>query len=106
MAGGAMVGEGLRTRHKMKEATTRTILRRLEAKGYVMHRQQGRTYVYSVVVQPENVAMRTIRQIMDRFGGGSAQALVAGMVEHEVIDSDELRELSRRLRRRRKAGEQ
>ena len=47
----------------------------------------------------ENVAMRTIRHIIDRFWGGSAQALVAGMVEQEVIDPAELRELSRRLRR-------
>ncbi len=93
------VRDGLRNRHPMKEATARTILRRLEAKGYATHRQEGRTYVYSGVMQPENVAMRTIRHIIDRFWGGSAQALVAGMVEQEVIDPAELRELSRRLRR-------
>ena len=89
--------EGLRTRHAMKEATARTILRRLEVKGYVTHRLEGRTYIYTAKMQPENAAMRTIRNIIDRFWGGSAQALVAGMVEHEVIDPAELRELSSRL---------
>ena len=80
-------------RHPMKEATARTILRRLQAKGYATHTEQGRTYVYSGV-QPKKMAMKSIRQIIDRFWNGSAKALVAGMVEHEVIDPDELRELS------------
>ena len=97
--------EGVRTKHPMKEATARTILRRLEEKGLAMHRLEGRTYIYSAVMPPENVAMRTIRQIIDRFWGGSAQALVAGMVEHEVIDPAELRELSRKLRRPRDVRE-
>ena len=92
------VRKGLMKRHPMKEATARTILRRLEAKGYVTHVEQGRTYVYSGV-QPKNMAMRSIRQIIDRFWNGSAKALVTGMVEHEVIDPGELRELAKKLER-------
>ena len=95
------VREGLMKRHPMKESTVRTILRRLEAKGYATHTEEGRTYIYSVV-RLENVAMRTIRQIIDRFWGGSAPALVAGMVDHEIIDPAELRELSKKLKRPRK----
>ena len=95
------VREALMKRHPMKESTARTILRRLEDKGYASHTEQGRTYVYSAV-QPEKVAMRTIRQIIERFWGGSARALVAGMVDHEVIDPPELRELSKKLERQRK----
>jgi len=95
------VREALMKRHPMKESTARTILRRLEDKGYASHTEQGRTYVYSAV-QPEKVAMRTIRQIIERFWGGSAPALVAGMVDHEVIDPPELRELSKKLERQRK----
>src|SRR5262245_45561770 len=74
------VREGLRKRHPMKESTTRTVLRRLEAKGYASHKEEGRTYVYSAV-QPDKLGMRAIRQIIDRFWGGSAQALVARMVD-------------------------
>ena len=98
------VREALMKRHPMKESTARTILRRLEDKGYASHTEQGRTYVYSAV-QPEKVAMRTIRQIIERFWGGSARALVAGMVDHEVIDPPELRELSKKLERQRKRKE-
>jgi predicted transcriptional regulator len=93
------VREGLAARHPMKDATVRTILRRLEEKGYVFHREEGRTYIYSGAEKPENVARRAIRQIADRFWGGSVPALVAGLVEQEAIDARELRELAKKLER-------
>lgn len=93
------VREGLRARHAMKDATVRTVLRRLEEKRYATHREEGRTYIYSGLEQAENVAMRAIRQIADRFWGGSVEALVAGMVEHEAINPQELADLARRLKR-------
>ena len=94
------IRQGLEATHAMKDATARTILRRLEEKGYAQHREEGRTYVYSGVEEAENVAMRAIRQIIDRFWGGSAEALVAGMVEQEVIDPQELRELAKKLEKK------
>jgi len=94
------IRQGLEATHAMKDATARTILRRLEEKGYAQHREEGRTYVYSGVEEAENVAMRAIRQIIDRFWGGSAEALVAGMVEQEVIDPHELRELAKKLEKK------
>ncbi|MBI4893595.1 MAG: BlaI/MecI/CopY family transcriptional regulator [Acidobacteria bacterium] len=93
------VREGLAKRHAMKDATARTILRRLEEKGYATHREEGRTYIYSGVERAENVAVRAIRQIADRFWGGSVTALVAGLVEQEEIDARELRELASKLER-------
>jgi len=98
------VREGLMKRHLMKESTARTILRRLEAKGYASHTEQGRTYIYSAV-RPDKLGIRAIRQIIDKFWGGSARALVAGMVDDEVIDRAELRELSKTIERRRKKKE-
>jgi predicted transcriptional regulator len=94
------IRQGLESTHAMKDATARTILRRLEEKGYVQHKEEGRTYIYSGAEQAENVAMRAIRQIIDRFWGGSAEALVAGMVEQEVIDPHELRELAKKLEKK------
>ncbi|WP_321475407.1 BlaI/MecI/CopY family transcriptional regulator [uncultured Paludibaculum sp.] len=98
-ASAEQVREALNDTHPMKDATARTILRRLEEKGYATHREEGRTYIYSGAEQPQNVAMGAIRQIIDRFWGGSAEALVAGMVEQEVIDPAELRALAAKLER-------
>jgi BlaI family penicillinase repressor len=93
------VREKLHKTHPMKDATVRTILRRLEAKGYATHREVGRTYLYSGVEQPESLAVRALRQVIDRFWGGSAHALVVGMVEQDVIEPAELKRLSERLER-------
>lgn len=99
-ASAEQVRAALTETHPMKDATVRTILRRLEEKGYATHREEGRTYIYSGAEQPQNVAMTAIRQIIDRFWGGSAEALVAGMVEQEVIDPAELRALAAKLAER------
>lgn len=101
-ASAEQVREGLKETHAMKDATARTILRRLEEKGYATHVEEGRTYIYSGAEQPERVAMGAIRQIIDRFWGGSAEALVTGMVEQEVIDPAELRALAAKLEQARK----
>ena len=64
----------------MKDATVRTILRRLEEKGYVTHRVEGRTYIYRGLERPEKAAVSAIRQLLDRFCGGSVEQLLVGMV--------------------------
>ena len=94
------VREVLSKHHFMKESTCRTILRRLEEKGYVSHRVEGRTNVYQGVEPPTNVAAKAVRHIIDRFCGGSVEQLLVGMVESEVIDKDELKELARKIARR------
>jgi len=84
-------------RNPLKDSTVRTILRRLEEKGYVRHRVEGRTYIYSGVEAPRNLAVRAVCQIIDRFCGGSVEQLLVGMVENEVLDGGELRDLARKI---------
>ncbi len=46
------VREDLASKHPMKESTMRTLLGRLESKGYLKHKIEGRPYVYSSVDEP------------------------------------------------------
>jgi predicted transcriptional regulator len=91
-------------RHPMKESTARTILKRLEQKGYAKHAVDGRTNVYTGVDEPQNVAAGAIRQIIDRFCGNSVEQLLLGMVNHDVVDERELLRLAQRIARRKKGG--
>src|SRR6188508_1108303 len=59
----------------LKESTVRTILRRLEEKGYALHDVEGRTYVYRPRVAAQNVAAQQVRGIIDRFCRGSVENL-------------------------------
>jgi BlaI family transcriptional regulator, penicillinase repressor len=84
-------------RHKLKDSTVRTLLRRLEDKGYVEHDVEGRTYVYRPRVKPQNVASQQVRGIIDRFCRGSVENLLVGMVDDNLITPDKLRELADRI---------
>jgi len=87
----------LAERHPMKESTVRTMLSRLEDKGYVRHRVDGRTNIYSGVEEPQHVAASAVRQIIDRFCGGSVEQLLVGMVANHVVDEQELHRLAQRI---------
>jgi predicted transcriptional regulator len=80
------VREALAARHPMKESTARTMLTRLEEKGYVRHRVEGRSNIYSGIDAPQKVAARAVRQIIERLCGGSVEQLLVGMVANDVID--------------------
>jgi predicted transcriptional regulator len=90
----------LAERHPMKESTARTILSRLEEKGYVDHATEGRTNVYRGIDAPQHVAARAVRQIIERFCGGSVEQLLVGMVNDDVVDEQELQRLAQRIARR------
>ncbi|MBO0911367.1 MAG: BlaI/MecI/CopY family transcriptional regulator [Acidobacteria bacterium] len=89
--------EALAERHPMKDSTVRTILRRLEEKGYVTHEVQGRTFVYQPADKRQNVAVRAVKNIIDRFCGGSVEQLVLGMVDNDVLDRKQLERLTRKI---------
>ena len=78
----------------------RTVLRRLEEKRYVTHEVEGRTFIYRAVDRRQNVAVLAVRNIIDRFCGGSAEELVLGMVDNEVLDRKQLERLARKIAER------
>ncbi|MBV8516992.1 MAG: BlaI/MecI/CopY family transcriptional regulator [Acidobacteria bacterium] len=85
-------------RKKLKDSTVRTILGRMEKKGFVAHDAEGRTNVYRAVLEPQRVAMSGIRDILDRFLGGSVEALLVGIVNDELVDQQELDALVKKVR--------
>lgn len=101
---GSATGEDVRTalaaRHPMKESTARTVLTRLEEKGYLRRRVDGRTNVYSGVDAPQSVAAGAVRQIIERLCGGSVEQLLIGMVDDEVLSERELQRLAQKIARR------
>ncbi|MDE2448558.1 MAG: BlaI/MecI/CopY family transcriptional regulator [Gammaproteobacteria bacterium] len=89
--------EALLARHVMKDSTVRTVLRRLERKGFVRHEVDGRTFIYRPTQARPNVAARGVRHIIDRFCGGSVEQLLVGMVENDVLDHAELERLAHKI---------
>lgn len=89
--------ETLAPAHPMKDSTVRTVLRRLEEKGFLTHDVRGRTYVYRPAQARQSVAARAVKQLIDRFCGGSVEQLLVGMVDNDVLGPRELERLARRI---------
>ena len=86
----------------LKDSTVRTVLRRLEEKGYVTHTVENRTFRYRPAETRQLVAGRAVKRIIDRFCDGSVEALLVGMVDSKVLDQTELQRLAERIAAARK----
>ena len=95
--------EALAPKWTMKDSTVRTVLRRLENKGFLTHEVEGRTFIYKPVEGKQNVAARAVKQIIDRFCGGSVEQLLVGMVDNDVLDRKQLEQLARKIAQRKGA---
>jgi BlaI family transcriptional regulator, penicillinase repressor len=81
-------------KHKLKETSVRTLLRRLEEKGYLRHEVEGRSFIYRAVEPARGLAARAVRQIIDHLCQGSVEELVTGMVDANVLSNRELDQLA------------
>lgn len=102
---GAITAEQVREEldRPLKESTVRTVLRRLEEKGYLAHSVENRTFVYRPAETQQRVAGRAAQRIADWFCGGSMEALLVGMVDAAVLDRSELQHLAERIAEAQKA---
>jgi len=81
----------------LKDSTVRTVLRRLEEKGYLAHTVDDRTFIYRPAESRQRVAGRAAKRIVDWFCEGSVEALLVGMVDSKVLDQAELQRLAARI---------
>jgi BlaI family penicillinase repressor len=96
---GAITAEQVREElgRPLKDSTIRTVLRRLEEKGYLAHSVENRTFLYRPAESRQRVAGRAVKRIVDWFCEGSVEALLVGMVDSKVLDRAELQRLADRI---------
>lgn len=95
------VRAGLGHRFPLSDSSVRTLLRRLEARGYLKHSLDGKIFVYEAAMPPQAVAAGVIKQIIARFWAGSAERFLLGMVDEQVLSPKEIRKLARRVGKKR-----
>lgn len=93
------VREGLLPDHPLKDSSIRTLLRRLEARGYLTHTTEGKVFVYRATSHRTSVAARAVKQIIDRFWAGSAEQFLAGMVDEKVLSAGVIRRIAKKVRK-------
>jgi BlaI family penicillinase repressor len=92
----ATVAEVLRAlpgRPRPSYTSVQTLLRILEAKGYVAHQKDGRRFVYRPMVERAEARRRALRHLLSRLFDNSPSLLVLNVLEDERIDAAELARL-------------
>jgi len=92
------------------DSTVRTLMRVLEAKGYLTHQTKGKAYVYRAAVGRRKAQRLAVRSMLTRFFAGSAEDLVLRLIEDEQLSQEQLDELRKSPtlatgRKRRSKGE-
>ncbi len=70
--------------------TVRTLLERMEEKGWLRHRQVGRTYIYFAAHPREATAGRKVLEVLDQSCGGSPEALMTALIDYRGLSQAEL----------------
>lgn len=71
--------------------TVLTMMRILRDKGFLISERHGRTDVYQPVVARAQVGQRSLREVLENFFSGSAQALVSQLLDSENLSPEDLR---------------
>lgn len=77
--------------------TISTIVRSLEAKGFLSHNQFGYTYQYFPVVTPEEFGEKRISGMIDKYFENSYMEVVSAFVKKDKIGLEELKKLVREI---------
>lgn len=84
--------------------TVLTVLRTLEEKGHVGHKEEGRAYRYHPLVAREAAGARALGRLVDRVFGGSAELLLTQLVSERDLSEAELERMRRLLDERLEGG--
>ena len=100
--GGEMTAVDVRRKvaRDLKDATIRTVLRRLEEKGYVTHTVESGTFIYRPAESADSTAADAVKGILDKFCGGSIERALQALVDAAIVEPGELVAIAGRLRRR------
>jgi predicted transcriptional regulator len=77
--------------------TVLTMLRNLEAKGFVRREEEGRAHRYYPKVKQRAEQQRALRRLIDTLFLGSPEALLTQLVDDHDLSADELRRIAARL---------
>ncbi len=88
------VQAALPVRPRLAYSTVATVLSRMEKRGLVRHREEGRTYLYRAAVSEAGV----VGEIVNRVFHGQPSELVSHLLETREVDPAELERIKQLIR--------
>jgi BlaI family transcriptional regulator, penicillinase repressor len=87
------VCDSLPAERNIAYATVQTLLRRLEKKGYLKHRTEGKAHVFCTATNREAVIGRSVNDFLSRLFGGDPIPLMHYLAEHGKITAEDIEAL-------------
>jgi len=80
---------------KLAPTTVATVLRRLEHKGWIAHREDGRAFLYRAMVSQREASGRLVNRLAGGVFGGDVPALVSQLLDSRGVGKHELEQIKR-----------
>jgi predicted transcriptional regulator len=77
--------------------TVRTLLERMEEKGWISHREDGRTFLYSAAQPRQATIGQKVQKVIETVCGGSPEVLVTALLDYRGLSSGELERIRQML---------
>jgi len=82
---------------KPAHSTISTLMKALDDRGFVTHREYGRTWVYTPAITREEYGRKSLGQLIKNFFGGSAAVAVSQLAKSENLSLEDLNALVQKL---------
>lgn len=92
------VHETLKPERALAYTTVATMLRKMEARDLVSHREEGRTFLYRAMVQADDVNRSAGDHFVGRLFEGSIADAVSHLLTTREVSRDELDQLEKLIR--------
>jgi predicted transcriptional regulator len=98
----SQVLEALPSQHGLAYTTVATMLRKMEARGLLDHRVEGRSFIYRAKVEEAEVSRSMADHLVDRLFEGSLTEAVSHLLSTREVSREELARLERLIAERKK----
>ncbi|UQA61237.1 BlaI/MecI/CopY family transcriptional regulator [Polyangium aurulentum] len=91
------VHQALLDERGLAPTTIATMLKKMEEKGVVTHRAEGRKFIYQPTISEDMVTRGMVSDLTERLFGGDPVALVSHLISRHEIRPDELSALEQMI---------
>ena len=95
----AEVHSDLCQKRDLAPTTVATLMKRLEARGLLDHRSEGRQFIYRALVDADDVGRTMATELVDDVYSGSVTGLFAHLLDEGGVSREELKEIKRMIAR-------
>lgn len=83
--------------------TVSTIVRILESKGFVDHKQKGKGYIYFPILEKDTYSDQSMKQLMNNYFNGSFKSMVSFFMKKNDMSTEELESIMKEINKKDKS---